>query len=82
MVEKLFISAYINSSMENYIDKKLFNFQYVCYSMPAVLEYLTENPTSFDRITTVIKERIINLFSFLQTDNLTTKKFSKLLKFM
>lgn len=82
LVEKLFISAYINSSMENYIDKKLFNFQYVCYSMPAVLEYLTENPTSFDRITTVIKERIINLFSFLQTDNLTTKKFSKLLKFM
>ncbi len=79
LVEKVFIKTFIYRNLEYYIDLTYLNFDYVDYDMEAVKEYYIENKQAIEISMVIFREKIINLTSFIQFDDLPLNKFVKFL---
>lgn len=80
ILEKIFIKTFVNRQAEDYLDPKLFIFDCVKYSNNDIKKYSIENKSNVEISMIIMKEKIINLSSFLQFDDLPLQKFMKYIK--
>lgn len=77
--EKIFIKTCVPTAVEYYVDFNFLNFDYAKYDMNEVENYLMDNKDIFEISITILKEKIINLSSLLQFEDMPLAKFIKIL---
>ena len=77
LIEKLLIKLYMVNNVEVYIDLKYLNFDYLKYESEYLKEYFIQNKNTLELSCMLIKEKLINVASFLGLENSTFDKLSK-----
>lgn len=80
LIEKIFMQTFVSRNLEHYIDLLDINFDCGNYSLEAIKKYYLENQRTCEILTTMLREKMTNLTSFLGLDDLSVNDFATFLK--